>query len=123
MTATQGIRLEALERQADVARQLNNIQWLKTVARDAATFQFHGRDWIDHHLYALPETNKKPSKMPATGPFRHIRLGQDPTIQRCIEDDVADEPMDYSIRKRTSCLLFPLRAKTQQLSRSLMWTP
>ena len=36
MTATQGIRLEALEGQADLARQLNNIQWL-TVVRDADT--------------------------------------------------------------------------------------
>ena len=123
MTATQGMRLEALEGPADLACQLNNIQWLKKVARDADTFQFHGRIWIDQHLYALPQRNKKPSKMPATGPSRDIRLGQDPTIQRCIEDAVAEEPMDYPIiaRKRRSCLLFPPRAKTHQLSRSLMW--
>ena len=32
-----GMRLKALKGQADLARQLNNIQWLKTVSRDADT--------------------------------------------------------------------------------------
>ena len=73
LTATQGMRLEALEGQADLACQQNNNQWLKTVARDADTLQFHGCDWINQHLYALPQTSKKPSKMPATGPSRHSR--------------------------------------------------
>ena len=35
--------------------------------------------------------------MPATGPSRDIHLGQDPTIQRHVEDALADKPMDYSI--------------------------
>ena len=107
------MRLEALEVQADLASQLNNIQWLKTLARDADTFQFHGRDWIDQHLYALPQTNKKPSKMPATGPSRDIRLGQDPTIQRCLEDAVVDEPMDYSIMAEEKEKLFAIYTKGQ----------
>ena len=76
LTATKGMRLEALKGQADLARQLNNIQWLKTVARDADTLQFQGRDWMNQHLYALLQTNKKPSKMLATSPSRDIRLGQ-----------------------------------------------
>ena len=38
MTATQGMRLEALEGQANLARQLSNFQWLKRVASDADTF-------------------------------------------------------------------------------------
>ena len=115
-TATQGMRLEALEGQADLACQLNNIQWLKTVARDADTFQFHGPDWIDKHLYALPQRNKKPSKMPATGPSRDICLGQDPTIQRCIEDAVADEPMDYSITAEEEEKLFAIFTEGQDSS-------
>ena len=75
MTATQGMRLEALEGQVDLARQPSNFHWLKTVARDADTFQFHGPDWIDQHLYALPQTTKKLSKMPSTRHSRDIRLG------------------------------------------------
>ena len=38
MTATPGMRLEALEGQAVLARQLSNFQWLKTVVSDVDTF-------------------------------------------------------------------------------------
>ena len=72
-----------------------------------------GHDWIDQHLYALPQKNKKPSKMPAPGPSRDIRLGQDPTIQRCIEDAVADEPMDYSITAEEAEKLFAISSEGQ----------
>ena len=113
VTATQGMRLEALEGQADLARQQNNKQWLKNVAKDADTLQFHGRDWINQHLYALPQTSKKPSKMPATGPSRDIRLGQDPTIQRRVEDALADEPMDYSITAEEEEKLFAVSTEGQ----------
>ena len=113
MTATQGMRSEALEGQADLACQLNNIQWLKTVARDADTIQFYSRDWIIQHLYALPQTNKKPSKMPATGPSRDIRFGQDPTIRRRIEDALVDEPMDYSITAEEEEKLFAISTEGQ----------
>ena len=113
VTATQGMRLEALEGQADLARQQNNKQWLKTVAKDADTLQFYGRDWINHHLYALPQTSKKPSKMPATGPSRDIRLGQDPTIQRRVEDALADEPIDYSITAEEEEKLFAVSTEGQ----------
>ena len=113
VTATQGMRVEALEGQADLARQQNNNQWLKTVARDADTLQFHGRDWINQHLYALPQTSKKPSKMPATGPSRDIRLGQDPTIQKRVEDALADEPMDYSITAEEEEKLFAVSTEGQ----------
>ena len=113
LTATQGMRLEALKGQADLACQQNNNQWLKTVARDADTLQFHGRDWINQHLYALPQTSKKPSKMPATGPSRDIRLGQDPTIQRRVEDALADEPMDYSITAEEEEKLFAVSTEGQ----------
>ena len=113
VTATQGMRLEALEGQADLARQQNNKQWLKNVAKDADTLQFHGRDWINQHLYALPQTSKKPSKMPATGPSRDIRLGQDPTIQRRVKDALADEPMDYSITAEEEEKLFAVSTEGQ----------
>ena len=113
VTATQGMRLEALEGQADLARQQNNKQWLKNVAKDADTLQFHGRDWINQHLYALPQTSKKPSKMPATGPSRDIRLGQDPTIQRRVEDALVDEPMDYSITAEEEEKLFAVSTEGQ----------
>ena len=108
MTATQGMRFEALEGQADLTHQLSNFQWLKMVARDVDTFQFHGLDWIDQQLYALPQTTKKPSKMPTTGPSRDIRLGQNPIIQRRVEDALADKPMDFSITpwKRRNYLQF-----------------
>ena len=113
VTATQGMRLEALEGQADLARQQNNKQWLKNVAKDVDTLQFHGRDWINQHLYALPQTSKKPSKMPATGPSRDIGLGQDPTIQRRVEDALADEPMDYSITAEEEEKLFAVSTEGQ----------
>ena len=113
VTATQGMRLEALEGQADLAHQQNNKQWLKNVAKDADILQFHGRDWINQHLYALPQTSKKPSKMPATGPSRDIRLGQDPTIQRRVEDALADEPMDYSITAEEEEKLFAVSTEGQ----------
>ena len=101
------------QRKADLARQQNNKQWLKNVAKDADTLQFHGRDWINQHLYALPQTSKKPSKMPATGPSRDIRLGQDPTIQRRVEDALADEPMDYSITAEEEEKLFAVSTEGQ----------
>ena len=113
LTATQGMGLEALEGQADLARQQNNNQWLKNVARDADTLQFHGLEWINQHLYALPQTSKKPSKMPATGPSRDIRLGQDPTIQRRVEDALADEPIDYSITAKEEEKLFAVSIEGQ----------
>ena len=72
------------------------------------TFQFHDHDWIDQHLYALPQTNKKPSKMPATGPSRDIRLKQDPTMQRRIEDALADEQTDYWIITEEEKKLFAI---------------
>ena len=83
------------------------------VARDADTLQFHGRDWINQHLYALPQTNKKPSKMPATGPSRDICLGQDPTIQRRVEDALGNEPMDYSITAEEEEKLFAISTEGQ----------
>ena len=51
--------------------------------------------------------------MPTTGPSRDIHLGQDPTIQRRVEDALADELMDYSITAEEDEKLFAISSEGQ----------
>ena len=90
------VRLETLERQASLAQQFGNRQWLAESGERSGEppIPFGGMDWPA----SLPcDLQERQSSEMLTDPVRDIPLNTDLTLLHHVEDVVEDSPMEITI--------------------------